>query len=326
MKRLLSVLGIVAISSSAGSSVMACGNSKDSIAIVLSTTANPYFSTMKSVAEAYEKETSYQFKFYDSQDKSDLETSNIENALTAQPKGVIVNPVNAENSSGGKKVIDANLPLVTVDREFDSKIGEGSFVTDNKVEAGKLFDAVTKYKNLGDQKLKVYIIRGVSGADASNKRYAGFVSDHQDKIELVNATNGESNFQNWERDKAKNDVQTNFTTAVKNADVIFAENDEMAMGALAALKEGDDSMKNWLKTGLVVGFDGNTDAKESISKWTNETSDNLFLTIEQNPSLMIKQAIDSVIKILKDGKELAKKYENYTAVSANLIKPQGINE
>ncbi|ARU91378.1 periplasmic sugar-binding protein [Spiroplasma clarkii] len=315
MKKLIMSLMGASILTSTAASVVACGSGGKTIGIVLSTTANPYFSKMKDVATDYLKDKEYSPVFYDSNDNTATEKTNIENGITKGHLGMIVNPNNAEAATNADPIISAKIPLVTVDREFDGKKGAASFVTDNTLEAKKLFDNIkAKISPAAGDKLDVYVLRGVSGADASNKRYKGFVTDNLSEINLLGTS--ENNFANWERNTAADKVATDITT-VNQANVIFAENDEMAMGAYQALNTATN--KDWFKTGYIIGFDGNDDTKASIAKWTEEAKENVFSTIEQDPEKMIKLAIDKMIELIEAEGEAATTYASITPVDGKLI-------
>lgn len=74
----------------------------------------------------------------------------------------------------------------------------------------------------------------------------------------------------FDRQKGLN-VMENIIQATPNFDAVFAHNDEMALGAVKALKG---------KKAIIVGFDGNADAIKSVQKGE------MTATVAQQPDLM----------------------------------------
>ena len=93
-------------------------------------------------------------------------------------------------------------------------------------------------------------------------------------------------------DTAKGQAATeNILTAHPNIKGIFASNDNMAMGALEALRSAKK-----IKNVMVVGFDGTPDAAKSI------LAGELAASVAQAPSNMGKFAIEALLKLKKGEK------------------------
>ncbi len=131
---------------------------------------------------------------------------------------------------------------------------------------------------------KVAILEGVAGNDAAIKRKGGFmkaISDTKD-IQVV-----ASQAADWNRQKA-NDIFQAILTANPDLKAVFACNDEMALGAIAAMKnKGID-----LNTIVVVGFDAVDEAIKAVELGE------LNATIAQQPELMGRKAIELVQSLL----------------------------
>ena len=85
-------------------------------------------------------------------------------------------------------------------------------------------------------------------------------------------------------------------------DAVFAQNDEMALGAQKALEGAN------MKDVLVVGFDATADAVDAVKKGK------LAATVAQQPVLIGKTAVDAVNKILKN-----EEIKEYIPVQLKLI-------
>ena len=132
-------------------------------------------------------------------------------------------------------------------------------------------------------------LQGTPGASASRDRGKGF-SDEIAKHSGIKVVAKQT--ANFDRSKAL-DVTTNLVQAHPKVTGIFAENDEMAIGAISALSsKAGKSVK-------VVGFDGTADGIKAVKAGT------LGATIAQQPGLLGKTAVDQAAEIL-DGKEVSK--------------------
>jgi ribose transport system substrate-binding protein len=83
-------------------------------------------------------------------------------------------------------------------------------------------------------------------------------------------------------------VTENIITANPNLKALFASNDNMAMGAIEALKGA-----KMLDKVMVVGFDGNPEAAEAILKGE------MAISIAQRPVNMGMIGIESLAKLIK---------------------------
>lgn len=123
-------------------------------------------------------------------------------------------------------------------------------------------------------------LEGTPGASATRERGAGFDSIAKQKLDLVASQSAD-----FDRTKGLN-VATNLIQAHPNLQAIFAQNDEMALGAVEAAKSAGKKL-------FIVGFDGTTDGVKAV-----EDGD-MAATIAQQPELMGKIAIDTAMKIIK---------------------------
>ncbi len=89
----------------------------------------------------------------------------------------------------------------------------------------------------------------------------------------------------WDTAKAQS-VTENILTANPNLKAIFASNDNMALGAIEALRTA-----NMLDQVMVVGFDGNPNAAESILKGEMTAS------VAQRPYVMGQMGVEAVLKL-----------------------------
>ena len=127
-----------------------------------------------------------------------------------------------------------------------------SFIASDNVAGGKLA-AEALAEAIGESG-KVIVLQGVAGTSASRERGQGFSEGIAafPNIEVVA-------MQPADFDRAQGlDVATNLLQANPDVVGIFAENDEMALGAIQALgaRAGQDV--------FVVGFDGTDDGAATV--------------------------------------------------------------
>ena len=91
----------------------------------------------------------------------------------------------------------------------------------------------------------------------------------------------------WDTAKGMS-VTENIITAHPNLKALFASNDNMAMGAIEALKSA-----KMLDKVMVVGFDGNPEAAEAILRG------DMAVSVAQRPTNMGIIGVESVNKLVK---------------------------
>ena len=154
----------------------------------------------------------------------------------------------------------AGIPVILLDRSVDpslAKAGEDylTFIGSNFVEEGKRV-AEWLVKN-ANGKTKIIELEGTTGSSPANDRKKGF--DEAIKaaggFEIVASQTGD-----FARDKGRQ-VAESLLQAHPDADIIYAHNDEMAMGAIAALEAAG---KVPGKDVLVLSIDGGKEAVQAV--------------------------------------------------------------
>ncbi|WP_314094927.1 ABC transporter substrate-binding protein [Shinella sp. M31] len=154
----------------------------------------------------------------------------------------------------------AGIPVILLDRSVDpslAKAGEDylTFIGSNFVEEGKRV-AEWLVKN-ANGKSKIIELEGTTGSSPANDRKKGF--DEAIKaaggFEIVASQTGD-----FARDKGRQ-VAEALLQAHPDADIIYAHNDEMAMGAIAALEAAG---KVPGKDVLVLSIDGGKEAVQAV--------------------------------------------------------------
>lgn len=253
------------------------------IGFVVSTQTNPFFVTLKEGAEAKAKELGVELIVLDSQDDSTKAASNMEDLITRGVDVIIVNPTDSDAIVPSVEAAnEAGIPVITVDRVSNGGEVVSSVASDN-IAGGKMAGEFIIEKLAG--KGKVVELEGISGANSAIERGQGFNEAIKGSgLEVVAKQTAD-----YDRSKGL-EVMENILQSQPEIDAVFAHNDEMALGALEAIKAAG---RNNI---IVVGFDATDDAVASV-----EAGD-LAATIAQQPEIMGQKAIEIAQKVAKGEK------------------------
>ncbi|MEZ9125542.1 ribose ABC transporter substrate-binding protein RbsB [Vibrio splendidus] len=275
MKKLATLISAALLSTTVSVSAQA----QDTMAIVLSTLNNPFFVTMKDGAEAKAEELGYKLIVLDSQNDPSKELSNIEDLTIRGVKAILINPTDSDAVSNAIRIANrSNIPVLTLDRGA-SRSDVVSHIASDNVIGGEMAGHFIMEK-VGE-KAKVIQLEGIAGTSAARERGEGF----------MNAVNGSdlellaSQPADFDRTKGLN-VMENLLAANPDVQAVFAQNDEMALGALRAVQaSGKDVM--------IVGFDGTEDGIAAVNRGL------LGATVAQQPDLIGSLGVEMADKVLK---------------------------
>ncbi|CAM3699048.1 substrate-binding domain-containing protein [Isoptericola cucumis] len=251
-----------------------------SVTLSLSTLNNPFFVDVRDGAQSAADELGIELEVVDAQNDSTAEANQVANSVTGGAEGLIINPVDSDAAGAGiGPAVQADLPVVAVDRAVNGAEVDSLVSSDNVAGGKQAADALAAA--IGE-KGEVIVLQGVAGTSASRDRGEGFaegIAAYPD-IEVVATQTA-----NFDRAEAL-DVATNLLQSHPDAVGVFAENDEMALGAVQALgdRAGDDV--------AVVGFDGTDDALAAVQEGT------MVATIAQQPVELGKQAVEVMSQVL----------------------------
>ncbi|MBE1274019.1 ribose ABC transporter substrate-binding protein RbsB [Enterovibrio baiacu] len=275
MKKLSMLISAALLSSTASMAAHA----QDTMAIVLSTLNNPFFVTMKDGAEAKAQELGYDLIVLDSQNDPSKELSNVEDLTVRGVKAILINPTDSAAVSNAIRIANrSGIPVLTLDR--GAARGEVvSHIASDNVAGGEMAGRYIMEK-VG-AKAKVIQLEGIAGTSAARERGEGFMN-------TVNNSNMEllaSQPADFDRTKGLN-VMENMLAANPDVQAVFAQNDEMALGALRAVQASGKDV-------LIVGFDGTDDGIAAVKRGK------LGATIAQQPDMIGAIGVEVADKMLK---------------------------
>jgi len=185
----------------------------------------------------------------------------INNFVASGVSAIIVNPVDTSATQAmSDAAAAANIPLVYVNREpvnVDSLPDNQAFVASNERDSGTLetMEVCRLLTEAGKTEANIYVMMG----ELSNQAAVQRTADIHDvmasgncgvTLNIIDEQTG-----NWSRDQGQT-LMTNWLTTGTAFDAVISNNDEMAIGAIQALKAGGVDMT----TVIVGGVDATQDA------------------------------------------------------------------
>lgn len=210
----------------------------------------------------------------------------IENFVSQGVDAIILNPVDTQGVKPMIKLAEnAKIPLVFVNRKPEVTLPAGmAYVGSDSKLAGKLqMEALAKLMN---GKGNVMILMGELSNESTRDRTRGVeeVAANYPGIKVVDKQTAK-----WTRKDAV-DITTDWVLTGQQIDAIASNNDEMAIGAILALKQAK-------KSGVrVAGVDGTPDALEFIRKG------DLALSVFQDAKGQGEGAVQTAVQLVKGEK------------------------
>ncbi|WP_417205139.1 substrate-binding domain-containing protein [Antarctobacter sp.] len=228
----------------------------------------------------------------DAQNDVAKQLDQINNFIASGVDAIIVNPV---DTSATQAMTDAaaaaGLPLIYVNRQpvnVDTLPDNQAFVASNEIESGTLaaFEGCKLLRAAGKAGgARIYVMMGELSNQAAVQRTKDFhdviAMDMCNFIEIIDEQTA-----NWSRDEAQ-DLMTNWLSAAENFDAVFANNDEMAIGAIQAMKAAGIDMADV----IVTGVDATQDAMLSMAQG------DLDVTVFQDAAGQGAGALDAALKL-----------------------------
>ncbi|MEU9076356.1 ABC transporter substrate-binding protein [Kitasatospora sp. NPDC048538] len=256
----------------------------------------------KSVQESA-KRAGIELKFSDAQQKQENQIKAIRSFIQQKVDVIAFSPV---VESGWDTVLkeakDARIPVILTDRAVDSKDDSlyVSFLGSDFVEEGKKAGdwLVKEYQGTSDE-VNIVELQGTTGSAPANDRKAGFgdVIKADAKFKVVASQTGD-----FTRAKGKEVMQA-FLKAQPKIDVLYAHNDDMALGAIQAIEEAGKKPGTDIR---VISVDGVKDA------FTAMTQGKINVDVECNP-ILGDQLMDLVKKV-KAGEQVPKRIKTQEGV------------
>ena len=235
-----------------------------------------------------QKDISLQFE--DAQGDVGKQLNQIQNFIAQKVDAIIVNAVDTDATPKMTKLAtSAGIPLVYVnrmpaDKSLPAKV---AYVGSNEVDSGTL--EMKEVCKLMGGKGNILVMMGDLANQAARQR----TQDIEDVIATPECSGIkilDKRTAKWQRTEG-NDLMTNWISAGLKFDAVVSNNDEMALGAIQALKAS-----KMLDKTIVAGVDATQDALASMK------AGELKVTVFQNAAGQGQGAVDTAMKIIKGEK------------------------
>ena len=254
--------------------------------IIVNDPSNPYWLTEGKVAAAEAQKLGYTTSVGLYKGDTNTESNIVDTAITNHSVAIILDPANASGSVGAvKKAIAANIPVFLVNAEINQEgLAKAQLVSNNA--QGASVGAQRWVKVVGQKGNYVELLGSPSDNNAATRSY-GYETVLTQYTDLKKVG---SQVANWDRTQGHDKMQ-NLLQAHPDIIGVISGNDEMALGAIAALKEAGK-----LSSIKVGGFDGSPDAVSAIK------AGELQYTVLQPVAVFSAKAVDEANSYLKSGK------------------------
>jgi inositol transport system substrate-binding protein len=228
----------------------------------------------------------------DAQTDVSRQLSQVNNFIAAGVDAIIVTLADTSAAPGITAAAKAaNIPLVylnlqpdNIDKLPDNETYVGSYEPDSGRLGAEAACKLLTARGKGSD-AQVYILMGDLAHEATRERTAA-VKQSLASGPCKGVTIADEQPAAWQRTTAM-DLTTNWITAGKPIDAIFANNDEMAIGAIQALKAVGKTSKDF----IVVGIDATPDGLALMA-----TGD-LAVTVFQNARAQAAGAVDAALTL-----------------------------
>jgi ABC-type sugar transport system substrate-binding protein len=237
--------------------------------------------------------------------------SQIQNFIAAKVDAIIVNAVDTSATGPMTKLAnDAGIPIVYVNREpidVDALGDKGAFVASNEADSGTL--QTKEVCRLLGGKGDILVMQG----DLANQAAIMRTKDVHDVIATPECSGLkiiDEQTAGWDPVKAQ-DLMTNWIAAGHKPAAVIANNDNMAIGAINAMKSAGWDMKDV----VVAGIDATQEALAYMK------AGDLDVTVFQDAFGQGSGAIDAAIKLAK-----GEKVETKVWIPFQLVTPENMDQ
>jgi ABC-type sugar transport system substrate-binding protein len=251
----------------------------------------------------------------DGQNSAPKQTADVEAAVVQGVGGIVISPLDVNAMAPAiKTAIDNGVPVVTIDRRVVGVDGILAHVGADNVKGGEAQGnwLLESYPN-GAKIINLQGQPGASPAIDRNKGLHNVIDQHKDKFQLVAEQTA-----NFARDQGLSVTESLLAGMSTPPDAIICANDDMALGALEAVKAR--KLESKVK---IIGFDALPEALAAIR------AGELAGTVEQFPGGQSRKAMDIMVAYLKDKQKPAQDLvllEPIVLTKANLDKAERLGE
>ncbi len=252
------------------------------IGVSLLNLSNEFIVKLNQALEAKAKELGVKLIVNDAQRDADRQNQQVETFIAQKVDAIILNPCEVEASSPAvEKALAAGIPIVNVNSE--TKATPTAFVGSRDEDSARIAMQLIADRLKGQG--NVLVMQGFMGQAAQLKRDQGAkeILAKDPGLKLL-----ASQTANWDRAAAMTLMENWIQSYGSKINAVFAQNDEMGMGALLALEQAH--MKDKV---TVVSVDAIADALQAVK------DGRLDATVFQDARSQGATAVETAVKLIK---------------------------
>ena len=284
MKKTLIIAGFAALMST---SAMA-----GEIGVSMALFDDNFLTVLRNGIQSYADEKGQVVQIQDAKNDVAAQLDQINNFIASGVSAIIVNPVDTSATQAmSDAAAKAGIPLVFVNRQpinVDTLPDNQAFVASNEVDSGTLetIEVCAQLKAMGKDPANVYVMMGELSNQAAVQRTADIHDVMAAGKCAVTMNIIDEQTANWNRDQAQS-MMTNWLSTGTAFDAVISNNDEMAIGAIQAMKAGGIDMA----TVVVGGVDATQDALAAMQ------AGDLDVTVFQDAAGQGSGALDAAMAL-----------------------------
>ncbi len=266
-------------------------SSRPTVALVMKSLANEFFSTMAQGAKTHHAAHTNEYDLIVNGIKTETDLAEqvnlVEQMLARQVDALVIAPADSKALvTVLKRAKQAGVLVVNIDNKLDPEVLKQAGLTvpfvgpDNRAGARKVGEALAKKLKPDDQ---VAIIEGIPTAFNGQQRRLGY----EDSMKAAGMNIVTVQAGNWEMEKA-NTVASSILSEHPDLRALLCANDNMALGAVAAIQAAGKAGKV-----LVVGFDNIAAIRPMLA------DGRVVATADQHADQLAVFGIEAALKILK---------------------------
>ena len=268
-------------------------DARPKVALVMKSLANDFFSTMADGAQRHQAAHAADYELLLSGIKNETDIGEqvnlVEQAVAQGARAIVVAPADSKALVPAlRRAQSQGVLIVNIDNRLDADVVrqaglKAAFIgPDNREGARRVGEALAMKLKAGDE---VAIIEGVTTAFNGQQRRAGF----EDAMKAAGANVVAIQSGEWEMDKA-NSVASNLLSSHPKLRAILCANDNMAIGAAAAVAAAGKS-----PAVMVVGFDNIAAIRPLLA------DGRIVATADQHADRLAVDGIELALAALKSG-------------------------
>ncbi|MBE7551695.1 MAG: substrate-binding domain-containing protein [Anaerolineales bacterium] len=275
------------------------------IALSLPDMAFPFFVFMETQVQEQAAELgNVEVVTLDGQNQVPKQTADLEAVIAQEYDGLLISPITADAMAPAvQQVIDAGIPVVTIDRSVSGVDVLAHVGADNVLGGEQQGQAIL---DMFPDGATIFELLGTPGASPAIDRDKGLKNKIGGVENIQIACEQTANFRREEGLK----VTENCLAATPDPDAIVAANDDMALGVVEAAKAAGLGVP-------IIGYDALPEALQAVQ------AGDLYGTVEQFPGEQSKTALRTLVDFLRNGTEPSSKT---IFITPKLITLDNINE